>query len=95
VGALLAQESPAPDAPNPRTSAKCSQIVLDSGISEHARPSFVTFERRADVRSAGYADLPLGESRKSSQMLAQAERQNAGYALRIHALSPWARHVVF
>jgi len=29
------------------------------------------------------------------EMLAQAERQNAGYALRIHALSPWATHVVF
>jgi hypothetical protein len=80
-----------------RTSARA--MVLESGVlGEMLERSFRHF-RAARKRSEALGVRGLGAWAKAkeehAQMLAHSERCNAGFALRVHALSPWATRVVF
>lgn len=75
------------------------KVVLESGILGAMLGRSFRHFRAARRRGEALGVRGLASWAKSkeehAEMLAHAECQNAGYALRIHALSPWATHVVF
>jgi hypothetical protein len=82
-----------PSEPNP-----VRDMVLASGVLWHMlERSFRHFRAaRKRCEALGVRGLAswAGSKEEHAQMLTRFERQNAGYALRMHALSPWVARVL-
>ena len=73
-------------------------MVLQSGVLSHMLERSFRHFRAARKRAEALGAHGLAAWAKSKEehakMLAHFERENAGYALRLHALSPWAAQVL-
>jgi hypothetical protein len=73
-------------------------MVLESGVLSHMlERSFRHFRasrKRGDALGVRSLVAWAKSKEEHSKMLARYERQNAGYSLRMHALSPWAAEVL-
>jgi hypothetical protein len=73
-------------------------MVLESGVLSHMLERSFRHFRAARKRAEALGVHGLSAWAKCKEehakMLARYERQNAGYALRLHALSPWAARVL-
>jgi hypothetical protein len=82
----------------PTESNPVRDMVLESGVLGHMlERSFRQFRAaRKRAEALGVHTLAAWAKAKEehAKMLARHERQNAGYALRMHALSPWAARVL-
>jgi hypothetical protein len=82
----------------PTESNPVRDMVLESGVLWHMLERSFRHFRAARKRAEALGVHGLAAWAKSKEehakMLARHERQNAGYALRMHALSPWAARVL-
>jgi hypothetical protein len=72
--------------------------VLDSGILaemlERSARHFRAARKRADALGARELAAWAGNKEMNSRMLSEHERRSSGYAVRLHALSPWVAQVL-
>jgi hypothetical protein len=87
-----------PRAPRPTERNPVRDLVLESGVLSHMLERSFRHFRAARKRGEALGVTTLcawAQSKEDhAKMLALHERQNAGYALRMHALSPWAARVL-
>jgi hypothetical protein len=73
-------------------------MVLETGVLSHMLERSFRHFRAARKRAEALGVQALAAWAKSKEehakMLARLEQENAGYALRLHALSPWAARVL-
>ena len=74
------------------------EMVLESGVLsrmlERSRRHFRAARKRSEVLGARGLSAWAKSKEQHAAMLAAHERQNAGYALRMHALTPWVAKVL-
>jgi hypothetical protein len=87
-----------PRGPRPTERNPVRDLVLESGVLSHMLDRSFRHFRAARKRGEALGVTTLCAWARSKEdhakMLARHERQNAGYALRMHALSPWAARVL-
>ena len=74
------------------------EAVLNSGILatllERSARHFRGARKRAEALGVRELAAWAGKKEEHASSLAEQERRSSGYAVRLHALSPWASHVL-